>query len=342
LSAASVQRINNFASSQTRVYAATGIGLGLLAGLTAAVFLLHPGSAGGPDDMGAVNSTEFGLKGHLSTEWKDERLAYHLTVEPGTPAQRAGFLADVSSSPRPLTITIQAKDPFGVVMCGDTILLKYDPRYAPESAPQGPQPKSAKAAEELKTRNAIAQGINLGRLEGQELDRERGKTLFQSDFGADGQLASISAQGVLPCKKEQVARFASWGFTSDFPVLVKPAASETAGADADAESASSSEVEAKGVSAEKAAAAAKARKKPAPPLPPIYIEGDDSIVWFDPASGIFETSAGKAMLLDKTDTGASAIKGRDLPVPIHYRCDQSGGCTFSALGLGVHHARLKR
>ena len=318
LSEASIERINKFASSQTRVYAVTGIGLGLLVGLTAAVLLVHPGSAGGPNDMGAVNSTEFGLRGHLSTEWKDERLAYHLTVEPGTPAQRAGFLADVNSSPRPLSITIQAKDPFDAVMCSDTVLLKFDPRNAPVNAAQGPPPKSEKAAQELAARNEIARGVNLARLEGQELDREHGKNLFQSDIGVDGQVASISAQGVLPCAKEQVDRFASWGFTSDFPVLVKPAASEHAATDSngDAGATSADEPAAKRASAEKATAA-KAKGKPAPPLPPIYIEGDDAIVWYDAASGVVETSAGKAMLFDKTDTLANALKGRDLPIPIH-------------------------
>jgi hypothetical protein len=214
--------------------------------------------------MGDVTSTEFGLKGHLSTVWKNERLAYHLTVEPATPAQRARFLADVNSSPQPLSITIQAKDPFGAVMCSDTILLKFDPQNVSFGAQRGPQPKSSNATQELATRNEIARGLNLARLEGQELDREHGKTLFQSDIGADGQVASISAQGVLPCTKKQVDRFALWGFTSDFPVLVKPVASENAaaGSNANAESANASEEQAKSQAAEIAAAAAKARRRP--------------------------------------------------------------------------------
>jgi hypothetical protein len=344
LSEASIERISKFASSQTRVYATIGIGLGLLVGLLAAVLLLHPGATNGPSDMGDVNLTEFGLKGHLATEWKDERLAYHLTMEPGTAAQRAGFLADVNSSPRPLSISIQAKDPFGAVLCGDTILVKYDPRNAPVSGPTGPAPKPGRAAEELATRNEIARGLSLARLEGQELDRERGKTLFQSDIGADGQVASISAQGVLPCTKKQVDRFASWGFTSNFPIVAKPVVSQDVPVDpkANVNTAEIEEAARREALAEKAAAAAKTKKKPLPPLPPIYIEGDDSIVWYDAAAGIVETSAGKAMLLDKTDPVASAIKSRELPISIHYRCDQNGGCTFSALGLGVHHARLKR
>jgi co-chaperonin GroES (HSP10) len=330
-------------SSQTRKYAAIGIGLGLAVGLTIAVFFLHPGAQSGLNDMGEVKSIEFGLKGHLYTEWKNERLSYHLTVEPATPAQRAGFLADVNSSPRPLSIILQAKDPFGAVLCGDTILVKFEPRNAPANAQQRPLPKSSRAAEEVATRSEITRGINLARLEGEELDREHGKNVFQSNIGNDGQVASILAQGVLPCTKKQVGQFASWGFISDFPVLVKPGvgANAAGGSNGDATAANSGEEQAKSQAAEIAAAAAKARKKPTS-LPPIYIEGDDSIVWFDQAGGIIETKAGETMLLDKTDTVASAMKGHELPIPIHYRCDQSGGCTFSALGLGVHHARLKR
>ena len=338
LSKTTIERIGKSESSQTRKYAAIGIGLGLLVGLAIAVFFLRPGTQGGPNDIGDVTSTAFGLKGHLSTEWKNERLSYRLTMEPATPAQRAGFIADVNSSPRPLSITLQAKDPFGAVLCSDTILVKFDPRNVPVGGQEGQQLKSSDSGQSA-TRNEIARGLNLARLEGQELDREHGKTLFQSDIGADGQLASISAQGVLPCKKNQVERFASWGFTSDFPILVKPEASGNAagGSNADAGSADATDEKAK----REAAAAAKAKRK-APALPPIYIEGDDSIVWFDPAGGVLETRAGMTMLVDKTDTVASALKGHELPIPIHYRCDQSGGCTFSVMGLGLHHSRLRR
>jgi hypothetical protein len=346
LSEASIERINKLASSQTRVYIAIGIGLGLVVGLTAAVLLLHPGGAGGPSDMGDVNSTEYGLKGHLATEWKSERLAFHLTLEPGTPLQRAGFLANVNGSPRPLSVTVQAKDPFGAVLCGDTILVKFDPRNAPAVAPEGPMPKSAKAAQELAARNEIARGLNLARLEGQELDRERGKTLFQNDIGKDGQVASISAQGVLPCHKKEVERFASWGFTSNFPIVAKVAMSQDGPADpkANVNTAAAEEEAKKNAEAERAAAgaAAKTRKKPAPPpLTPIFVEGDDQIVWVDPSGGVVETNGGKALVLDKGDKLGAALKTSDLPVGIHYRCNAATGCAFSVVGLGMHHARLR-
>ena len=107
------------------------------------------------------------------------------------------------TSPRPLSISIQMKDPFGAVLCGDTILLKYDPRNAPGIAVAEPGPKATKAEQAIATRNQIEQGINLARLEGQELDRENGKNLFQDDVAPNGQVTSISAQGTLPCTKKQ-------------------------------------------------------------------------------------------------------------------------------------------
>ena len=164
LSEASIERIQKFASSQTRVYAATGVGLGLLVGLVVAAIFLHPATPSGTTDMGNVTSDEYGLKGHLTTDWKN-RLAFHLTVEPSAPEQRAGFLADVNSSPRPLSIGIQVKDPFGAVLCGDTILVKFDPRNVPVETANESKPRNEKAAKELAARNEIAQGLNLARQE---------------------------------------------------------------------------------------------------------------------------------------------------------------------------------
>jgi hypothetical protein len=352
LSDASIEQIGKFASSQTRVYAVIGVGLGLLVGLIAAAILLHPGSPGGPNDMGTVNANEYGLKGHLTTDWKD-KLEYHLTVEPSAPEQRTGFLADVSSSPRPLSIAVQVKDPFGAVLCGDTILLKYDPRNAPGNAPAELGPKAAgnatgriaRAAKERAARDAIAQGINLARLEGEELDREHGKNIFQDDVAPNGQIASISTQGILPCTKKQFDSIASWGLTADFPIVVQPVKSEESSPDSGANGESSTGDGASGMTsgAKKLSNAAKAKRRPLPPAPPIYIEGDDAIVYIDAANGIIETSAGKALVLDKTDPVVSALKGRDFPISIHYRCDQLGACTFAAIGMaGDHRAKLKR
>lgn len=338
LSEQSLERIQKFTTSQTRVYAAVGIGMGLLAGLIVAVLFLHPNTATGPNDMGSVNVAQYGLKGHLTANWK-ERLEYHVTIEPVDAKQAAAFAANVSASPKPLSINVEARDPFGAVLCVDTILLKYDPRNAPGMVVPDPGPKATKAQLALAQRNQIAQGLALAKLEGQELEREHGKNLFQTDMGKNGQIASISAQGIMPCTKKQYDSFASWGFTSNFPVVAPPV--QATPADAETHDAQASEKAAKDTEAEKAASA-KAKRKPALVEPPIYIEGDDAIAWIDAPNGVMETRGGKVLLADKTDAIATTLKGRDFPIPIHYRCDQEGNCTFGGVGTGVHHARLRR
>ena len=338
LSNASLEKLGKLGSSQTWVYAVIGVGLGLLVGLVAAVIFLHPGGSGGPSDMGTVNANEYGLKANLTAEWKD-KLEYHLTVEPSAPEQVAGFMAAVTSSPRPLSISIQMKDPFGAVMCSDTILLKYDPRNAPGMTVADPGPMATKAEQAIAARNQIAQGLNLARLEGQELDREHAKNIFQNDVAPNGQVASISAVGVLPCTKKQFDSIASWGLTADFPIVVQPVKSANSSGSADANGGDSS---ADKTEAKKALEAAKARRRPAPPEPPIYIEGDDAIMFVDSSNGIIETREGKTLMLDKSDPILNALKGQDFPIPIHYRCDQTGNCTLAGVNTGVHRARLKR
>lgn len=329
--------LRRFTASPTKVYAAVGIGLGLLAGMIAAALFLHPGGQSGANDMGTINAAEYGLKGHLTVNWK-EQLEYQVTIEPADAAQAAAFTANVNSSARPLAIEIQAKDPFGAVLCGDTILLKFDPRNALGGATAEPGLKTGgvekTGAEKAQAeRNEIAQSLNLVRLEGQEFDREHGKTLFKNDTGQNGHIASIGAQGVLPCTRQQYERVASWGFTSNFPLVGSPTQNGAAGVDeASAGLLKGTETTAKG----------RTKRKAAPPAPPIYVEGDDAIMSIDAASGAMETRGGKVLLADKTDGIATTLKGRDFPIPIHYRCDQEGSCTFGGVGTGVHRARLRR
>ena len=122
------------------------------------------------------------------------------------------FSTDVNSSPRPLSVDIRVKDPFGANLCGTSILLKFDPRNGPAGATIEPGPKAGMAERDRALRSQIAQGLILSKLENQELDREHGKDIFQNDAGPDGQVASISAQGTLPCTKKQFDNIVSWSF----------------------------------------------------------------------------------------------------------------------------------
>jgi hypothetical protein len=93
---------------------------------------------------------------------------------------------------------------------------------------------------------------------------------------------------------------------------------------------------------ETSAASKKNVAKPAPKPSPFYIEGDDEWVGYDASGGMIETISGRRFLIDKTSGDSSALKGMDLPVAVHYRCDQAANCTVTRPGGAVLHTRLKR
>jgi hypothetical protein len=333
------------ASGQTKLYAAIGVFLGLVVGLTLAVFFLFPGSASGTMDMGAVTSNVYGLQGHLTAKWTD-KVSYNLTVEPSTPAFRPNFVTAVTSSTRPLSIDVQLKDPFGAVLCDNTVLVKFDPRnvsgpVAESDAPATQSRPGRKIDASAESRAAVARAINLARLESLELQREHGKDVFQAVAGPDGQVSSLTSQGTLPCTKKQLDGTASWTFVPDFPMVAPPAAPASGASDAAANPDQALEDAAKALEAKKELARKKARREFAP-VSPYSVEGIDTIIWYDANSGIAETSAGKAFRIDTSSPAASTLKGRDFPIVIHYECDETQGCTFSGVGLGVMHARLSR
>jgi len=66
------------------------------------------------------------------------------------------------------------------------------------------------------------------------------------------------------------------------------------------------------------------------------------VVGFQPATGIIETRAGKAFQMEKRDMVASALAGAELPLTIHYRCDQFGACALAGVGSGIQRAWMER
>ncbi len=336
------------AAGQTKLYAAIGIGLGLVVGLTLAVYFLFPGSASGTMDMGAVTSNVYGLQGHLTAKWTD-KVSYNLTVEPSTPELRPNFVSAVLTSTRPLSIDVQLKDPFGAVLCNNIVLVKFDPRNVSgpvaESDAETTQPRPGKkndaSAASAESRAAVARAVNLARLESLELQREHDKDVFQQVAGPDGQVASLTSQGTLPCTKKQFDGTASWTFVPDFPVVAPPSTAVNGASDTAANPNQALEDAAKALEAKREQSRKKARHDFAP-VSPYSVEGIDTIIWYDANTGIAETSAGKAFRIDTSSPAAGTLKGRDFPIVIHYECDETQGCTFSGVGLGVMHARLSR
>ncbi len=329
--------------SSTKMYVALAAGLGILTSLAIVAFVLMPGkSADSTYDMGSLTSTSNGLKGHLITNWGNQ-LSYKLSIEPSDASQLDAFVTAINNPPQPISVSLQLKDVSGNLLCDTPILLKYDPlKKIPNvvtrdgSASTG-NAKNAKIDESLQSQAEVERALNNARLVGQELSREHGKDIFQPVNGDDGQISSIAAQGTLPCSKKQYQSAASWAFVTNFPSVLQNAGPQNSDAN--------DNLDAFGVAPKDSGGTAAARKVTRRvPLPNSHfsVEMDDALVGYQTATGIAETRAGKSFLVEKRDLVASSLKGVELPIPIHYRCDQLGACSLAGLNSGIQRAWLER
>lgn len=330
--------------SSTKMYVALAAGLGVLTSLAIVAFVLLPGkSADTSYDMGSVTSTSTGLKGHLITNWGNQ-LGYRLTIEPTDAGQVDAFATTVNNPPQPISVNLQLKNVSGTILCNSSILLKYDPlKNLPTvvtgnaAAVKGTR-KTAKIDESAQTQAEVDQALNKAHLVGEELSREHGRDIFQPVLGEDGQISSIAAQGTLPCTKKDYQSAASWAFVTNFPSVLQPAGPlnsdsydnmETFGGAPSRKSSTSP------------AARAAARRTPLPNSH-FSLEQDDVLVGFQPTTGVAETRGGKSFLVEKRDLVAMSLRGVELPIPIHYRCDQLGACALAGLNAGIQRAWLEK
>ncbi len=327
-----IERMRNFAQSQTRLYAAAGVGLGVLLGVViAAIFWLTANP--GPYDLGSSASEATGLKGHLYTEW-DKKPQYRLTIEPGDSNRLAGFALTVAHSPRPLSVEIRLLDAHGFVLCAREIALKYDPRSAEPLAASDPGSQAAQANARNASGERLARELEETRQESQEAEREQGKDIFQNQIGADGQIAALYAEGEIPCSQKAYGKAISWSFLPNFPTL------------AEQDQMLNRQKEQQERAARRAAAQLDARSKKAPKparrLLPFSVEGDDAIVEFDPSRGVIETRGEKTFFFDKSGGRGADSRWQDYPVSIHYRCDRASNCVLTHSGLGDLRAAMRR
>jgi hypothetical protein len=304
-----IERIRTFFSSPTRTYVTIGVGLGILLIVVVAIVAGLTSPPEGRYDLDSVNSSAAGLKGHLYLQW-DKKLEYRLAIEPSDAGQQAGFALAVTHSSYPLFIDIHLQDVEGFVLCSKQIVLKYDPRNAIDLD-----------ASALSAQNA------------QEAAREQGKDVFQNQVGANGAVASINAQGDVPCSAKAYEKVANWSFSPNFPSL----AEQAEGLKRQQESEANAGRSALGASSARRNAAPKSTVK----LLPFSVEGDDAIVDFDAAQGVIETRGRKTFFVAKMGGAASNSRWQDYPVNIHYRCDRSSSCILMSPGLGDLHAKMK-
>jgi len=327
------QRIRKFLANSTNFYATVGVGLGILCGIIIAAVSWHMSNPAGAYDLGPVAANGAGLTGRLFAKW-DEKLQYRLTIEPSYKEQVPGFSLAVGNPPRPLAIEIHLQDSQGFVLCGKEIVLKYDPRNPAALAASSPSPQTGTADEGTASNGQAATGIDFAKLDAQEAAREKGKDLFQSQVGPDGQIESISSQGELPCSRSSYEKATNWSFTPDFPSLAEQNAMLQRLGETPASATSPS--------SEPASTRRRRASKPAPNTSLFFVEGDDSIVDFDASTGIVATRGGRNFSIDKAGAEANALKGHDFPMRVHYRCDQTAACTITTDGAGVLRARLRR
>ena len=343
------------APSRTWIYATIVIGIGILMGAIVASLTLFNGSPNGRYDLGSVDSSADGLKGHLFVEW-DKQLKYRLAIEPSDPDRQAAFAMAVANSPHPLSVEIHLQDPQGFVLCSSEILLKYDPRNTVGLAPPDPIAQSAKpdvqsaAKPDVKDGKPVPHGAktdagaapasqppqaaDFTQADAQEAAREKGKDIFKNQVGPDGRVTAINAQGMIPCTAKNYEKAVAWSFTPNFPAIAEQ--------DQLLEPQKGIPVIGDHPTAETPAARKKAVAKPAQKVLTFSIEGDDSIVDFDTSRGMIETTSGKAFFIDKAGGSISDPRWQDYPVEIHYRCDQTAECILMHRGTGALHVRLRR
>jgi len=194
------ERLRKFAENPVRVYAAAGIGLGILFGIFAVAIISHLEGDEGRYDRGVAHSSAAGLKGHLFVEW-DKKVKYRLTIEPEDAERQAGFALAVSSSPRPLSVNVHLQDSQGFELCSGNVLLKFDARSAEALTATASQSSAVKADPAAAPTDQSAQSTDYAKLDAQEAAREKDQDLFQNQTGPDGVISAIAAQGAIPCSK---------------------------------------------------------------------------------------------------------------------------------------------
>jgi hypothetical protein len=323
-------RIRSFLLVPTNFYAILGVGFAILCGLIFAAIFWHGNNPSGPYDMGSATSTAVGLKGRLFTKW-DKNLQYRLTLEPTAPERVAGFSTAIQKSPQPLSIGIQLTDPQGFALCSKKILIKYDSRNA---EPGESQPGTDEVSADPQVRASRAELADA-----QETVREQGNDVFQNQFGSDGRVTSITAQGTLPCTASAYENAVAWSISpAEFPTVADQDALIRHLEEGSARAAANSPAALAALAARRRAAARAAANPP----PKFYIEGEDAIVDYDAASGIITTRGGKSFTIDRAGAEAASLRGRDFPLHVHYRCDQFGNCTLYSAGAGTQHTHLRK
>lgn len=324
-----IPRILKFLENPTNRYASIGVGLGIVVGVAVAAFTWYGSNPSGRYDLGPMISDAAGLKGRLYVKWEDQ-LHYRLEIEPTYPERVPGFSLAAGNPPQPYSVAIQLRDVQGFELCSKEILLRYDAKRAEALAPV---PHGVEIKTETDSDQSTAGAADSAQADADEAAREKGKDIFELQAGPSGQIVSINAQGSLPCSPSAYGNAVSWSFVPTFPSIAEQK---------DLLKRLKERQEYTEELVRRAAHPFVKAKKPTPNSVVFFIEGDDMIVDYDSSSGVIATRGRKTFLIDRSGAEAASLRGGDLPMRVHYRCDQNENCALMTQGAGVLHTRLRR
>lgn len=290
------------------------LGAGILAAIIFTVLMLNkPTSTARPfQDLGPGVSNIDGLKGHLVTRWQ-KGVEYQLKFEPLFAIYAPGFSYTVGHPPGPLWIDLRLLDSTGYALCGKQIVFQPGPGRTNVDFALLRKPAVRKLTVSVASPSASASGQQAPMQLGRKPDQ------FHNDLGNDGQIASVYAQGMLPCSEAQYKKFSYWDFSTNFPSLSRQDALMKAPAIARARAAE---------------AAREAQKRREARSPHYFVEGDTSVRGYDPATDTLETGSGQKFIVVKKPELSTANAWAQSNAQIHYKCDTLSNCMLTRAGDG--------
>lgn len=285
------------------------LGAGILASVIFIFLMLNKptSSASAPsfEDLGPGVSNIAGLKGHLVTRWQ-KGVQYQLKFEPLFAIYAPGFSFTVGHPPGPLWINLRLLDSTGYQLCGKQVEFHIVPARSNIDFTLLRQPAVRKLTVSVASPNAPTPA-------GRKPDT------FQNDLGDSGQIASVYAQGVLPCSEAQYKKFNYWDFSTNFPSLDKQDALMKAPAIAEARA---------------AAAAREAQNRKEARSPHYFVEGDTAVRGYDQATATLQAGTGQSFIVVKRAELATANSWAESNAQIHYKCDTYSNCMLTRAGDG--------
>ena len=290
------------------------LGAAILAAIILAVTMMDKPTSAAPafQDLGPGVSNIAGLKGHLVARW-EKHAQYMLSFEPLFGIYKPGFSYTVGHPPGPLWINVRLLDSTGYALCGKQIEFRLNPARTNVDLSLLHQPD----AKMVEVSNHPSGGSSAGTQPQQPAVRTI--DLFQNQMGDNGQVASVFAQGVLPCSEDQYKKFNYWDFSTNFPSLEQQDALMKAPAIA---------------AARAAEAAREAEKRREARSPHFYVEGDTSVDSYESASATLVAGTGQSFILTRRNESPTADAWAANNSRIHYKCDTQANCTLTRAGDG--------